>query len=75
MECGARALRKSTRPAGRTSEPGSCTPMTRHLGGRERNNSNGNTLFGTISQGCYSPIDDDPKWIPIGGARPPYSSL
>ena len=32
MECGARATRKSTRPASRTSEPGSHIPMTRHLG-------------------------------------------
>ena len=45
------------------------------LGGRGCNNSNGSTLFGTISQGCYSPTNDDPKWIPVGGARPPYTSL
>ena len=77
MECGARVTRKSTRPAGRTSEPGSCTPMTRHLGRGARgcNNSNGSTLFGTISWGYYSPTNDDPKWTPIGGAGPPYTSL
>ena len=76
MECGAKATRKSTRPAGRTSEPGSHTPMTRHLGGRRgHNNSNGNTLFGIISRGCYGPTDDDPKWIFIGGGGPPCMSL
>ena len=32
MECGARATRKSTRPASRTSEPSSQTPITRCLG-------------------------------------------
>ena len=32
MECGARVMRKSTRPASGTSKPGSCIPMTRHLG-------------------------------------------
>ena len=75
MECEARATRKSTRPAGGTSEPGSHTPMMRCLGGRGCNNSNGNTLFGTISQECYGPINVDPKWIPIGGAGSPYASL
>ena len=68
-------MRKSTRPAGGTSKPGSRTPMTRCLGGSGCNNSNGNTLFGTISRGCYGPTDDDPKWIPVGGAGPPYASL
>ena len=71
MECGARAMRKSARPAGRTSEPSSHTPITRHLGGRGCNSSNGNILSGTISRGHCSPTDDDPKWIPVGGARPP----
>ena len=75
MECGARVTRKSTRPASGTSKPGSHTPMTRHLGGRGHNNSNGSTRFGTILWGCYGPTDDDPKWIPIGGAGPPYVSL
>ena len=75
MECGARAMRKSTRPASGTFEPGSCTLMTRHLGGRGHNNSNGNILFGIILMGCYSPTDDDPKWILIGGAGPPCTSL
>ena len=75
MEYGARVMRKSLRPAGRTSEPGSHTPMTRCLGGRGCNNSNGNTLFGTILQRCYGPTDDDLKWIPVGGAGPPYVSL
>ena len=68
MECGAKATRKSTRPASGPSEPGSCTLMTRCLGGRGCNNSNGNTLFGTILRGHYGSTDDDPKWIPIGGA-------
>ena len=75
MECGARATRKSTRPAGRTSKPGSCTLMTRCLGGRACNNSNGNVLFWIISRGHYSPTNDDPKWIPVGGAGPPCMSL
>ena len=61
-------MRKSTRPAGGTSKPGSHTQMTRHLGGRGHNNSNRNILFGIISRGCYSLTDDDPKWIPVGGA-------
>ena len=74
MECGARVMRKSTRPAGVTSEPGSCTLMTRCLGGRWYN-SNGNTLFRIISKGCYGSTNDDPKWIPIGGAGPPCASL
>ena len=75
MECGARVTGKSTRPAGGTSKPSSHTPITRRLGGRGHNSSNGNVLFGTISRGCYSPTDDDPKWIPIGGAGPPCVSL
>ena len=33
MECGAIVTRKSTRPAGGTSEPSSHTLITRHLGG------------------------------------------
>ena len=75
MECGARAMRKSTRPASGISEPGSRTLMIRCLGGRGHNNSNGNTPFGTILLGHYGPTNDDPKWIPIGGAGPPYVSL
>ena len=75
MECGARVMRKSTRSAGGTSKPGSQTLMTRCFGGRGCNNSNGNILFGIISRGHYSPTDDDPKWIPIGGAGPPCASL
>ena len=79
MEPGARAMRKSTRPASRNSKPGSCTLMTRCLGGgvggRGCNNSTGSTLFGTMLQGHYGPTDDDPKWIPIGGTRSPYGFL
>ena len=75
MECGARVMRKSTRPAGGTSEPCSHTPITRCLGGRGHNSSNGNILFGTISRGHYSPTDDDPKWIFLGGAGPPCVTL
>ena len=75
MECGAKVMRKSARPASETSGPGSCTPTNRCLGGRGCNNSNGSTLFGAISWGHYGPIDHDPKWIPIGSARPPYMSL
>ena len=75
MECGARATRKSTRPAGGTSKPSSHTLITRCLEGRGCNSSNGNVLFGTISRGHYSPTNDDPKWIPIGGAGPPCASL
>ena len=48
MECGARAMRKSTRPAGGTSEPSSCTPMTRHLGGGDAA-----TVMGALSLGPY----------------------
>ena len=33
MECGARVMRKSTRPASGTSKPGSHNPMTRRLAG------------------------------------------
>ena len=61
-------MRKSTRPAGGI-------PITRHLGARGSNNSNWNILFGTILRGHYSPTDDDPKWIPIGGTGPPCMSL
>ena len=68
-------MRKSTRPAGGTSKPASCTPMTRCLGGRGHNNSNGNTLFGIILRGHYGPTNDDAKWIPVGGAGPPCTSL
>ena len=75
MECGARVTRKSTRPAGGTSEPSSHTLMTRCLGGRGHNSSNENILFGTILRGHYSPTNDDSKWIPIGGAGPPCTSL
>ena len=66
-------MRKSTRPAGGTSVPCSHTPINRCLGGRGCNSSNRNVLFGTISRGC--PTDDDPKWIPVGGAGPPCTSL
>ena len=48
MECGARVMRKSTRPAGRTSKPGSRTPMTRHLGV-----GNATIVMGTLSLGPY----------------------
>ena len=68
-------MRKSTRPASRTTEPGSHIPITRCLGGRGHNSSNGNILFGTISRGHYSPTDDDPKWIPVGCVGPPCTSL
>ena len=54
-------MRKSTRPASGISEPSSCTPMTRHLGGGGCSNSNGSTLLGTISRGCCYATDDDPK--------------
>ena len=56
MECGARAMRKSTNPASGTSEPCSHILITRHLGGSGCNSSNGNILFGTILRGCYSPL-------------------
>ena len=68
-------MRKSTRPASGTSEPCSHIPNTRHKGGGGHNSSNGNILFGTILSGCYSSTDDDPKWKPKGGARPPCASL
>ena len=68
-------MRKSTRPASRTFKPGSRTSMTRCLGGRGCNNSNTNILFGIILRGHYSPTNDHPKWIPIGGAGPPCASL
>ena len=67
MQCVARAMRKSTRPASGTSEPCSHIPITRCLGGG-CNSSNGNILFGTIPRAHYSPSGDDPKWKPKGGA-------
>ena len=44
-------------------------------GGGGHNSSNGNVLFRIISREHYSPMDDDPKWIPIGGAGPPCAYL
>ena len=64
-------MRKSTRPAGGTSEPCLHIPNTRCKGGGGHNSSNGNILFGTISRGHYNHTNDDPKWKPKGGARPP----
>ena len=75
MEHGARVTRKSTRPAGGTSEPCSHISITRCLGGWGCNRGNGNILFGTISREHYSPTNDDPKWKPEGGARPHCASL
>ena len=71
MECGAREMRKSTRPAGGTSKPYSHIPDT--SGGC--NSSNGNLLPGTISGGKNNHTDNDPRWEPDGGARPQCASL
>ena len=43
--------------------------------GGGHNSSNRYILFGTISRGHYNPNDDDPKWKPEGGAKPPCASL
>ena len=75
MECGARMMRKSIRPARRTSKPGSHILMTRWLGGRGATTVMGEHSFWDHIEGHYSPTDDDPKWIPIGGAGPPCAFL
>ena len=52
MEWRAQAMRKSTRPAGGTSEPCSHIPDTRYYkGGWGHNSSNGNLHPGTILMG------------------------
>ena len=56
MERGVQATRKSTRPAGGTSEPCSRIPDTRYYKGWERNGSNGNLLPGTISARKTTPL-------------------
>ena len=62
MECGARAMRKFTRPASRTSEPGSHTLMTRHLGV-----GGITTVMGTFSLGSYQAgATAPPMMIPSG---------
>ena len=65
-------MRKSTRPAGGTSEPCLHILNTRHKG---VGGATAVILFGTMSKGCCNPTDDDPKWKPKGGARPPCVSL
>ena len=62
MECGARVMRKSTRPASGTSEPGSHTLMIRRLGGR-----GATTVMGTFSLGSYQGgATAPPMMIPSG---------
>ena len=62
MECGARAMRKSTRPASGTSEPGSRTLMTRRLGV-----GGTTTVMGTLSLGSYQGgATAPPMMIPSG---------
>ena len=63
MECGARVMRKSTRPAGGTSKPCSHTPITRCLGGR----GGATAVTGMFSLGPYrGGTRAPPMMIPSG---------
>ena len=75
MEWGARATRKSTRPASGTSEPCLHIPDTRYYKGVGGTMAVMGTFFLGPHQGEDNPIDDDPRWEPKGGARPRCTSL
>ena len=64
MECGARAMRKSTRPASGTSEPGSCTLMTRCLGVGGAATVTGTLCLGPYRGGAMAPLMMIPSGYP-----------
>ena len=66
MECGAKAMRKSTRPAGRTSKPSSHSSMNRHLGGGDAATVMEAISLGPHHRGAATP----PMMIP---SRHPWS--
>ena len=69
-------MTKSTRPATGTSEPCSHIPDTRYYKGVEGTMAVTGTFFLGPYQGVKdNPTDDDPRWEPEGGARPPCTSL
>ena len=65
MECGATAMRKSTRPAGGTSEPCSHIPNTRHLGGGDTTAVMGTFFLGPYRGGMAAP----PMMMPSGNPK------
>ena len=65
MECGARVMRKSTRPAGGTSKPCSHIPDTRHKGVGGATAVTATFFLGPYQGGMAAP----PMMIPSGNLK------